>query len=68
MTDPILDQLLERIAGTARAQALLAILVAPELSPDARERVSRAVIAQALAMLLFEGLLTRVPSARGTIS
>jgi hypothetical protein len=60
----ILRQLLESIAGPDRAERLFQVLVIhPDLTSDPGPRVSRAVIAQALNMLLFEDLLHRVPAA-----
>jgi hypothetical protein len=60
----VLRDVLEGIAGEARAERLLRVLVVPEaLLEDEGPRVSRAVLAQALNMLLFEDLLARVPMA-----
>lgn len=60
----ILHQLLVPIIGTERTDRLFrALVIHPDLSSDPGPRVSRAVLAQALNMLLFEDLLRRVPSA-----
>jgi hypothetical protein len=60
----ILHQLLVSIAGPYRADRLFRVLVIhPDLASDSGPRVSRAVLAQALNMLLFEDLLKRVPAA-----
>ena len=62
--DATLSGLLADTIGEARAQALLASMhVAPALLADEGPRLSRAVIAQALNMLLFEDLVRRVPAA-----
>ncbi len=59
-----LQGLLERILGTGRAHSLLRVLVIhPALLAETGERASRAVLAQALNVLLFEDLLKRVPAA-----
>ncbi|WP_084079989.1 DUF1338 domain-containing protein [Edaphobacter aggregans] len=59
-----LHQLLETIVGPQRTDRLFQVLVIhPDLASDPGPRVSRAVLAQALNMLLFEDLLKRVPSA-----
>ena len=60
----ILRQLLESIAGPDRTDRLFRVLVIhPDLASDPGPRASRAVLAQALNMLLFEDLLKRVPAA-----
>ena len=60
----ILRQLLESIAGPDRTDRLFRVLVIhPDLVSDPGPRASRAVLAQALNMLLFEDLLKRVPAA-----
>lgn len=62
--DGVLYQLLTPILGKDGADRLFhALLIHPDLSSDPGPRVSRAVLAQALNMLLFEDLLKRVPSA-----
>ena len=60
----VLYQLLAPVLSTGRTGHLLQVLVIhPDLASDPGPRVSRAVLAQALNMLLFEDLLDRVPSA-----
>lgn len=60
-----LQSLVEHAAGPARADALFRLLkVPPSLLDEPGERVSRAVMAQALNMVLFDELLKRVPDAR----
>jgi hypothetical protein len=60
----ILRQLLETIVGPQRTDRLFRVLVIhPDLASDPGPRASRAVLAQALNMLLFEDLLQRVPAA-----
>jgi hypothetical protein len=60
----VLWQLLEDLIGHERGSRLFRVLVIhPNLAADAGPRVSRAVLAQALNMLLFEDLLHRVPAA-----
>jgi hypothetical protein len=67
---PLLQQLLERLLGGARASRLFRLLVIPPqlLQESSKEetspRISRAAIAQALNMMLFEDLLERVPDAK----
>lgn len=57
--------LIEKIADPDRAQVLFDQLqVDPELTVETGGKVSRAVLAQALNMLLFENLLQRVAIAR----
>lgn len=60
----VLRQTLESIIGPERTERLFQVLVLhPSLAEDAGPQVSRAIIAQALNMLLFEDLLARVPAA-----
>ncbi|WP_260703398.1 DUF1338 domain-containing protein [Edaphobacter flagellatus] len=62
--DGVLWQLLESLAGQERCARLFRVLVIhQDLTGDPGPRVSRAVLAQALNMLLFEDLLHRVPAA-----
>jgi hypothetical protein len=62
--DGVLYQLLAPILGKDGADRLFrALLIHPDLASDPGPGVSRAVLAQALNMLLFEDLLKRVPSA-----
>ena len=63
--DGVLRQTLEAITGSDRADRLFKVLVIhPAIAEDAGPGASRAVIAQALNMLLFEDLLARVPAAK----
>ncbi|MBN9617407.1 MAG: DUF1338 domain-containing protein [Acidobacteriales bacterium] len=63
--DGVLRQTLEAITGADRADRLFNVLVIhPAIAEDAGPGASRAVIAQALNMLLFEDLLARVPAAK----
>ncbi len=60
-----LDAILEPVIGLARTERLLRILEVPAaLLRENEARASRAAIAQALNMLLFEDLLERVPAAK----
>ncbi len=62
--DSTLSQLLKNLTGPARADVLLRMIVVPEpLREETGEAVSRALLAQALNMLLLEDLLQRVPAA-----
>ena len=59
-----LSTVLEHIVGPDRAARLLKALVVPQpLLTDTSPKVSRAMLAQLLNMLLFEDLLNRVPMA-----
>ena len=61
----VLRKTLDKIIGTERTEHLFKLLVIhPEIATDQGPQVSRAVLAQALNMLLFEDLLARVPSAK----
>ena len=61
----VLRETLTQIIGTDRTEHLFKLLVIhPEIAADPGPQVSRAVLAQALNMLLFEDLLTRVPAAK----
>jgi 2-oxoadipate dioxygenase/decarboxylase-like protein len=61
----VLYEVLSKVIGSERAERLFNILVIhPEIAGDPGPQASRAVIAQALNMLLFEDLLARVPSAK----
>ena len=65
----VLGVLLGRLVGAERAARLLRVLVvAPALVAEQGDVVSRAVLAQALNMLLFEDLLRRVPAAEGYVA
>ncbi|MBS1822697.1 MAG: DUF1338 domain-containing protein [Acidobacteria bacterium] len=60
----ILRQLLDIVTGPERSRRLIRVLVVHrDLVADPGPHVSRAVLAQALNMLLYEGLLDRVPAA-----
>jgi hypothetical protein len=62
---PTLHSILEPNIGLTRTDRLLRILEIPQaLLNEDKARASRAVIAQALNMLLFEDLLERVPAAK----
>jgi hypothetical protein len=67
MSQPIvstLEKLLRDCVGPVRAGNLLAqIFIAPSLLEDYGASVPRAVLAQAMNMILFAGLLERVPTA-----
>ncbi len=60
-----LEHLICATAGVERSQRLFRILLVPDamLLPSAEPVATRAVIAQALNMLLFEDLIARVPAA-----
>src|SRR5260370_28114635 len=61
----VLRQLLEKVIGSERTDRLFHVLVIhPDLAADQGPQVSRAVLSQALNMLLFEDLLQRVPAAK----
>ncbi|WP_207458176.1 DUF1338 domain-containing protein [Azospirillum sp. SYSU D00513] len=60
----VLFALVSGVAGEARAEALFRMMsIHPALVEEAGPKVSRAVMAQGLNMLLFEDLLARVPAA-----
>jgi hypothetical protein len=64
-----LTRLLADTIGVARADALFgAMQVADGLLEQRGDDVSRAVLAQALNMLLFEDLVTRVPAAAAYVA
>ena len=58
-----LETVLQSVIGRDRASRLLATLTVQAALGQPAERASRAVIAQALNMLLFEDLIDRVPAA-----
>lgn len=61
----VLNEVLNRMIGSARTERLFDVLVIhPAIVGDRGPTVSRAAIAQALNMLLFEDLLERVPAAK----
>jgi len=61
----VLRKTLDKLIGSERAAQLFKVLVIhPDIVADAGPQVSRAALAQALNMLLFEDLLIRVPAAK----
>ena len=61
----VLRGTLERVIGKDRADRLFQVLVVPQpLLNENGDKISRAGIAQALNMMLFEDLLNRVPDAK----
>ncbi|MCK6442205.1 DUF1338 domain-containing protein [Elstera cyanobacteriorum] len=65
----ILVTLVSRVLGAEKAQALVDTLyIHPALLAEDGPRVSRAVMAQALNMVLFDDLLVRVPAAAAYIA
>jgi hypothetical protein len=61
----VLRKTLEKIIGSDRTDLLFKVLaIHPQIAADAGPQVSRAALSQALNMLLFEDLLTRVPAAK----
>jgi Domain of unknown function (DUF1338) len=61
----VLRKTLDKIIGSERTERLFKVLVIhPDLAADPGPQVSRAALAQALNMLLFEDLLIRVPAAK----
>lgn len=61
----ILQTTLDNLIGPARTERLFNVLVInPVLLEDSGPRISRAKVAQALNMLLFEDLVERVPAAK----
>ena len=61
----VLQETLEKVVGAERAGRLFQVLVIPQgLLAEAGDAISRAGIAQALNMMLFEDLLQRVPDAK----
>jgi len=61
----VLRKTLDKIIGSERTGQLFKVLVIrPEIAADPGPQVSRAALAQALNMLLFEDLLIRVPAAK----
>jgi hypothetical protein len=64
-SQPALREMLHTLLGAARADCLFQVLVVPApLLQETGDRISRAGIAQALNMMLFEDLLERVPDAK----
>jgi hypothetical protein len=65
MTYSALKETLTETIGEERAQHLFDVLVVPSaLLEETGDRISRAGIAQALNMMLFENLVQRVPDAK----
>ncbi|NUA30480.1 DUF1338 domain-containing protein [Cupriavidus basilensis] len=63
MTKPNLQRLLETVCGETQAAELLQLMnVSPQLLSSTSELASRAEVAQALNMVLFAGILERVPT------
>ena len=61
----VLRDTLEQVLGKERTDWLIEVLEIPEgLLQESEERISRAAIAQALNMMLFEDLVNRVPDAK----
>jgi hypothetical protein len=61
----VLRKTLDKLIGSERAGKLFTVLaIHPAIAADAGPQVSRAVLSQALNMLLFEDLLIRVPAAK----
>ena len=61
----VLQETLEKVVGVERAGRLFQVLVVPQgLLEETGNTISRAGIAQALNMMLFEDLLQRVPDAK----
>lgn len=61
----VLYATLDKLIGPARTERLFKVLVLDtKLKEDSGSRVSRAKLAQALNMLLFEDLIERVPAAK----
>jgi hypothetical protein len=63
--EAVLQGTLEEVVGAARAHRLFEVLEVPQgLVEETGSTISRAGIAQALNMMLFEDLLERVPDAK----
>ena len=61
----VLQETLKQVVGTERAERLFQVLVVPQgLLEETGDTISRAGVAQALNMMLFEDLLQRVPDAK----
>jgi hypothetical protein len=63
MASSVLQQILTAVVGPDRASRLLRILAIDPALLGEGDRASRAVVAQALNVLLFEDLVARVPAA-----
>lgn len=67
-SQPTLVRLLAAVVGDGPAARLLATIdVHPALLADTAGNVSRAVLAQAMNLVLFDGLLARVPAGRAYV-
>jgi hypothetical protein len=65
MTNSVLHDTLDQVIGKERADHLFQVLLVPEsLLHEGGDTISRAGIAQALNMILFEDLVRRVPDAK----
>jgi hypothetical protein len=65
MRNPNIERLLTRLLGAAKTDRLFATLTMPSLFDDGEDDiVTRAELAQAMNMALFEGLLARSPNGR----
>ena len=65
----VLHRLVASVAGPARTDGLMTTMVVhPALAGATGDRASRAVIAQALNMLLFADLIDRVPAAAAYVA
>ena len=63
--EAVLQETLEEVVGAERAHRLFEVLEVPQgLMEETGAKISRAGIAQALNMMLFEDLLNRVPDAK----
>ena len=63
-SNAVLQETLERVLGKERSDRLLQVLVIPDgLLQESGDALSRAGLAQALNMMLFDDLLSRVPDA-----
>ncbi|NYF80072.1 2-oxoadipate dioxygenase/decarboxylase family protein [Granulicella arctica] len=68
ITEAVLQRTLEQVVGTERTHSLFQVLVVPQrLMEETGANISRAGIAQALNMLLFEELVNRVPDAKSYV-
>ena len=67
-TTSVLETVLANVIGQQEAERLLRILVVRQELREPAAEVSRAVLAQALNMVLFADLLTRVPAAKLYVS
>ncbi len=68
LRESALADLLRELVGSERTARLFAALVVPQSLMTKERQLSRAVIAQALNMLLFENLVARVPAAESYVA